>query len=351
MFISDPAALDHFPEAVLQTSGDLLTYANDMARHYLPQLDVGQPLPSCLSPALSGPSAGTFSAGLSVYAFSAVRSSETGLLTVLFHPAPQAALTDLQLEGVTNQFRELLGELAMGFGSQAAPGAGATVSEQQADFAKTFHRMFRLLENLEFLRLAGTTQGTFFHPVTLDLAGLCHRLIGEASTLLCKQGITLEFQADPSLLIPGDPQLLQRLLLELIANSAKAIGTGQISVRLSRRGDRALLVLSDSGEALSPRQLNALLQQDCDQQLPMAQAGAGLGLSVVRHIAALHGGSLLVQWGQASPVLILSLPTGPLDPHATLRTPSVQTDGGLNPLLVGLADVLPADLFGMEGLD
>lgn len=339
MFLSDPAVLEHFPEAVLQTSGGLLTYANAMARHYLPQLEMGQPLPSDLDLPLSGGStAGRFAVGLSTYAFSAATSADGTTVTVLFHPAPQTALTDLQLEGVTNQFRELLGEMAMGFGVQA-------------DFVKNYYRMFRLLENLEFLRLAGG-EGTPFRPTAIDLASLCRRVTDEAATLLQERKVTLDFQAEPSsLLIPGDAQLLQRLLLELIANSAKAIGVGEIRIRLRRHSDRAVLVLSDSGNAPSPRQLSALLQQDCDQPLPIAQAGAGLGLSVVRHIAALHGGSLLVQWGQASPVLVLSLPTGPLDLHAPVHTPRFQTDGGLNPLLVGLADVLPADLFGMEGLD
>lgn len=34
-----------------------------------------------------------------------------------------------------------------------------------------------------------------------------------------------------------------------------------------------------------------------------------------------------------------------------VRTPEVQQDGGLSPLLVELSDVLPPQLFGQEGLD
>ena len=42
MFSSAPtAALDFFPEAVLQARQGLLTYANTLARHYLPQLEEG----------------------------------------------------------------------------------------------------------------------------------------------------------------------------------------------------------------------------------------------------------------------------------------------------------------------
>ena len=65
-------------------------------------------------------------------------------------------------------------------------------------------------------------------------------------------------------------------------------------------------------------------------------------------IAALHGGSLLVEWGQQSPILALSIPLGRMEDTAAVRSP-LETDGGLTPLLVALSDVLPASFF--EGED
>ena len=71
--------------------------------------------------------------------------------------------------------------------------------------------------------------------------------------------------------------------------------------------------------------------------------------ALARHIAALHGGALLFSCGEESPVTILSLPAGPA-PSLPLHTPRLQQDGGLSPLLVGLADVLPAQVFATEDL-
>ena len=52
-----------------------------------------------------------------------------------------------------------------------------------------------------------------------------------------------------------------------------------------------------------------------------------------------------MEWGEDSPTAILSLPTGPLDPHLSLSSPVLQMDGGLSPLLVALCDALPLSVF------
>ena len=79
--------------------------------------------------------------------------------------------------------------------------------------------------------------------------------------------------------------------------------------------------------------------------------GAGLGLPIARHITALHQGKLLVQGGDRPPCVLVSLPTGPLNGRSSVHTPSIQRDGGLDPVLTELSDILPASIFGLEGLD
>ena len=108
--------------------------------------------------------------------------------------------------------------------------------------------------------------------------------------------------------------------------------------------------MSDNGPLPDQRQLDALLSRSGPEEIPRPGQGAGLGLSIARDIVALHGGSLLVEWGQSSPILVVSLPTGPMDGRAVVRSPRVQTDGGLDPVLVELSDVLPAHLFRLDGL-
>jgi len=345
---------DHFPEAVIQISAGQIEYFNPMAAHFLPGLTVGAPVPEGLDlPVTEVSGSGTFTAALTTYTFSLSAGAGADGYTVFFRPAPQTALTEQQLSGALRQLRSFLGEFAMELGPSTAPDAPAPDKAVLADFVKSYHRAFRLLNNLEYMHRAGTPEGVTFSPAPVDLAALCRYVAAASADLLAQAGISLEFHCEvPSLLVSGDMPLLRTLLLGLISNSAQAAEKGgRIALRLRRQNGRALLTLTDSGQALSPRQLASMLQQDNDHSIPAPGQGAGLGLAVARHIVSLHRGSFLVEWGSGAPTVVIALPAGSVDPRVSVQTPRSEYDGGLDPVLVALSDVLPARLFAADGLD
>lgn len=333
--------VEALPEGVVQIRGGLVRACSSRARQYLPQLAVGAPVPSVLTlPEEDGGGEGEFSQEGAAYAYS--YSAAGGELLVLVRPVSKSVLTGRQLEGLVYQLRTLLGDILAEVGPSTGEEGGPVPT---AAFGKTFHRLFRLLDNLELLQ-----ETVSFHPVTMDLAGLCRHVEELAAPLLKEAGVSLEYRSRESgLLIPGDPPLLQKLLLELIANAAQASEEGGVVLSLRRRGGRAVLTVSHSGPPADGRRLDALLQPGVG--LPLPGQGAGLGLSVARRIVALHKGSLLMEWGRTAPVAVVSLPIGPLDGRVTVRTPELQRNGGLDPVLMELSDLLPARVFGLEGLD
>lgn len=339
--------LDAFPDGVALVRAGAVLASNEKACQYVPQLIPGAPLPPCVRLPEEGESGvGVFTSDGAVYSYSC--KFVGGEYVLLFRPEPQeAALKDWQLDRALQQLRALLGEILAEVGTAAVPGGTSA-----ADFNKTFHRLFRLLNNLEFMQQAAGEDGIPFHPVTMDLAGLCRDVVRPAGDLLRESGIRLEYRSqETGLLIPGDPELLQKLLLGLISNAARAVGEGRVNLTLRRSGEWAILMISNVGPAPTRQQLAALFQEDQGGDLPQPGQGAGLGLSIARHITALHGGKLLIQGGEQAPSVLVSLPTGPLDGRTSLRTPSLQRDGGMDPVLTELSDVLPVSLFGMEGLD
>ena len=77
--------------------------------------------------------------------------------------------------------------------------------------------------------------------------------------------------------------------------------------------------------------------------------GAGMGLAIARHIVELHQGTLLLGERDGGGMLALvSLPTGPLRMDLAVHTPAPEAAGGISPVLMELADVLPLSLFHLE---
>lgn len=103
---------------------------------------------------------GTFTAGRTTYAFSRTDTGEGQLF--LFHPAPQTSLTDLQLEGTIRQMRQLMAEFLTQIGPMTEGGEGKLSTAARENFSKSYHRMFRLLNNLDFVTSAA---GPDRHPL------------------------------------------------------------------------------------------------------------------------------------------------------------------------------------------
>lgn len=90
--------------------------------------------------------------------------------------------------------------------------------------------------------------------------------------------------------LSGDARLLRRLVRNLLDN-AQRHGRPPIRVELRRSGPQASLSVIDAGEGIPPS------QRDCVflpfRRLRGDRNGAGLGLSLVRQIARLHGGDAI----------------------------------------------------------
>ncbi|HYO77397.1 MAG TPA: PAS domain S-box protein, partial [Thermoanaerobaculia bacterium] len=95
--------------------------------------------------------------------------------------------------------------------------------------------------------------------------------------------------------VDGDPTRLQQIFWNILANAVKFTPhSGRISVRMSSTDSRIDIVVTDSGQGISaeflPRVFDSLSQQRGSST--RAHGGLGLGLSIVRQLVQMHGGTV-----------------------------------------------------------
>ena len=104
--------------------------------------------------------------------------------------------------------------------------------------------------------------------------------------------------ADGPLPVEADPVRLDQLLTNLLLNAAKFTPSGgEVFVETRREANMALVSVRDTGVGIRPEMLEAVFApfaQD-DQTLARSAGGLGIGLSIARSIAELHGGSLVAR--------------------------------------------------------
>jgi signal transduction histidine kinase len=105
--------------------------------------------------------------------------------------------------------------------------------------------------------------------------------------------ITSLGEVDVSVL--GDDMRLQQIVGNLVANAIKFTpGGGRVTITLERSVQEARIVVADTGIGIDPALLPHVFDRlwQADPSTPPAREGLGLGLSIVRSVVELHGGTI-----------------------------------------------------------
>ncbi len=109
------------------------------------------------------------------------------------------------------------------------------------------------------------------------------------------KGLALTVDATDPGVVTGDPTRLQQIVWNLLTNAIKFTPPqGQVAARISRQGTRVVLTVSDSGCGINPAFLPHVFEpfRQAESSASGVHGGLGIGLSVVRHLMELHGGSI-----------------------------------------------------------
>jgi len=95
--------------------------------------------------------------------------------------------------------------------------------------------------------------------------------------------------------LDGDPVRLIQVFGNLLNNSAKYTKPGgTIEIRAERNGEEAVVTVADNGAGLPPDKLDSIFEMftQVEGSLERSQGGLGIGLTLVRRLVQMHGGSV-----------------------------------------------------------
>lgn len=185
--------------------------------------------------------------------------------------------------------------------TQVALSRPRTVEEYQsllASNSEEYERLARMIENTLFLARVDNAQ-LALQRETLDLRAELLRIHDYFEMLAEDAGVRLTVDVQ-ALDVQADPVLLQRAVSNLVSNAIRytpAGGEVRLAARKVEQGQGIELTVSNTGPGIAPEHLARIFDRyyRADAARSSQAYSAGLGLSIVRAIMALHGGSVRVE--------------------------------------------------------
>jgi signal transduction histidine kinase/CheY-like chemotaxis protein len=168
-----------------------------------------------------------------------------------------------------------------------------------SDVISVISRQARHLSRLvdDLLDVARVTTGkVVLHPVVLDINDVLERSLQSLQMSACESQIALVRQPWPTpLYVRGDAVRLEEVLTNLLSNAIKySEPRGRVEASVSVEGQRCVLRVRDSGIGISaillPRVFDLFTQAEVS--LDRSRGGLGIGLTIVKALVELHGGSV-----------------------------------------------------------
>jgi signal transduction histidine kinase len=185
--------------------------------------------------------------------------------------------------------RNALHVLKIGSGDRSLRTRMCEIAQEQVS------RLSRLVDDL--LEVSRITRGKIrLRPELVSVSALISRSIEAVRPLLDARSHELRFQLPVlPIRIQGDPVRLEQIIVNLLTNAAKytdAGGTIDLEVRVE--GTELIVQVCDNGIGIAPEMLPRIfdLFTQADHTLDRSQGGLGIGLTLSRKLAELHGGSL-----------------------------------------------------------
>jgi PAS domain S-box-containing protein len=135
----------------------------------------------------------------------------------------------------------------------------------------------------------------------LDLGAVVDRAVDAARTLIEERRHHLDVTfPDGPIQVHADPTRIEQILVNLLTNAAKYTEPGgRISLCARREGADGVIAIKDTGIGIAPEMLPRIFEMftQLEHSLERSRGGLGIGLTLVRRLVEMHGGTVTATSG------------------------------------------------------
>jgi two-component system, chemotaxis family, CheB/CheR fusion protein len=204
---------------------------------------------------------------------------------------------DQFLAMLSHELRNPLGAIVTATALLKSPRAAANTPRFLGILERQSAQMAALLDDL--LEASRVTQNKIsLKRRAIDLRSAAREAVDSARGLFDARGLTLTTELDGEpLWIDADPSRLQQIQANLLNNAAKYTPKGgHVSLRVAEEDGAAVFRIKDDGVGLPPEMAESVFELFVQSKRTLDRSGGGLGvgLTLVRSLVNMHGGTVQV---------------------------------------------------------
>jgi signal transduction histidine kinase len=205
----------------------------------------------------------------------------------------------LRMESIANTAHELRTPLAIIKGNvdismmEKAKGGSSDSKNALLSINHEVERLSEILSDIGLITSKAWNMETRIYYEDIDLQALIKAVVGRCKVIALKKNIKIITTSTPRSVILGDRRYLEKMFLNIIENAiVYGVENGHIEISATKSGVFIKIDIADDGIGVSKNDLPHVFERFYRADKSHNGSGVGLGLSIVKWIAELHGGEV-----------------------------------------------------------